>query len=198
MSRIAKIAQEAWDPALKQLAGDAPLPPIEQGMMRMFAHNVTIAQGVAGLAGSFRAGRKLPQRLAELVRLRIAFHNQCRSCMAIRYDFAIADGVTEDLVCSLEKPMEAPDLTPAEKLAIAYADKFATNHLAIGDADYEALREYFDEAQIVELGAWCAMCTGFGRLAATWHMIEDLPAQFQAEDDVVLAPWGKGEPVIVR
>ena len=29
----------------------------------------------------------LPARLLELVRLRVAFHNQCRSCMSVRYSY---------------------------------------------------------------------------------------------------------------
>ncbi len=56
----------------------------------------------------------LPRRIQELIRLRIAFHNQCRSCMAMRYEDALKDGVTEDLVCSLERPEEAKDLSDAD------------------------------------------------------------------------------------
>jgi hypothetical protein len=33
--------------------------------------------------------------------------------MAIRYTDALKDGITEDLVCSLEKPMEADGLSEA-------------------------------------------------------------------------------------
>src|SRR6202000_1740076 len=70
-------------------------------------------------------GGTLSRRLAELIRLRIAFHNRCRSCMAIRYGEALDDGVTDDLVCSLEKPYDAPDLTDAERAALRFADLFA-------------------------------------------------------------------------
>ena len=127
--------------------------------------------------------------MIELVRLRVAFHNQCRSCMAIRYPDALADGLTEDLVCSLEKPMEADDLTDAEKLAIRYGELFATNHLAIGDDFYDQLREHFTEAQIVELGLNVALFVGVGRLSATWDMIEELPDRFQ--DDGTVVPVGR-------
>ena len=79
-----------------------------------------MAKGLGGFTSSLKANRTLPERLIELVRLRIAFHNQCRSCMAIRYPEALSDGVTEDLVCSLERPMEAEDLDDRERLAIRY------------------------------------------------------------------------------
>jgi AhpD family alkylhydroperoxidase len=140
---------------------------------------------------------RLPRRLVELVRLRIAFHNQCRSCMAIRYKSAVDAGVTEDLVCSLERPYEAPDLTAAEKAALAYADRSATDHLAIDDAMFDELRLHFDEPQIVELGMYIAMCIGFGRLAAAWSMLEELPEAFQDKSEERLAPW-QAPTVVVR
>ena len=117
--------------------------------------------------------------------------------MAIRYQDALADGLTEDLICSLEKPAEAEGLTAAEQLALRYADLFATNHLAIDDALYEALGEYFTEGEIVELGLQVALFVGVGRLAATWHIVEDLPAAFQDAGASDLTPWGN-ESVVVR
>jgi hypothetical protein len=69
-----------------------------------------------------------------------------------------ADGwdLTEGLVCSLERPYEAPDLTDAEK---------------------------------------AAFCVGFGRLGATWNMIEELPDRFRTDDRAT--PWG-GEAITLR
>lgn len=105
--------------------------------------------------------------------------------MAVRYQPELVD---EGLVCSLERPEEAPDLTDSERVALEYADRFACDHLSIDEALYERLREYFDEGQMVELGTRCAFFVGFGRLAATWHMVEDLPESFRADGPV--APWG--------
>jgi alkylhydroperoxidase family enzyme len=98
--------------------------------------------------------------------------------------------VTEDLVCSLERPEEAQDLSAAERLALRYADLLANNHLAIGDALYAELAQHYSEKELVELGSWCALCIGFGRLSATWNMVEDLPARFQDEADTAVTPWG--------
>ncbi len=197
MSRIRKIEVADWDPELREMFRAGEATPLEQGAMRMFAHRPAIAKAIIGLGGALKTERSLPERLVELVRLRIAFHNQCRSCMAIRYRDAVADGVTEDLVCSLEKPMEAPDLAAPEKAALAYADKFANDHLSIDDATYDGLRAHFSEGQIVELGVWVAFCVGFGRLAATWDMVEELPTAFQDRTGSRLMPWS-AEPTVVR
>ena len=125
---------------------------INLGVAGIMSRLPDVAAAVGGVTVAIRETGGLSPRLMELVRLRIAFHNQCRSCMSIRYQSAIDDGLTEDAVCSLEKPAEAPDLTAAERDALRFADLFATNHLAIDDAVYDDLREHFSEDQLVALG----------------------------------------------
>lgn len=162
---------------------------INLGVAGIMSRLPDVAAAVGGVTGALRETGALSPRLMELVRLRIAFHNQCRSCMSIRYQSAIDDGLTEDAVCSLERPAEAADLTDAEREALRFADLFATNHLAVDDAVYDDLRRHFTEDQLVALGLHCALCVGLGRLAATWHVVEDLPEEFRAESAAPLAPW---------
>ena len=188
MSRIAKLAPEQWDARLVAAIQPDNLTDLEQGLTRYFAHCPEQALGLMGFGGALKRNRTLPDRLVELVRLRVAFFNQCRSCMAIRYSDAGADGVTEGLVCSLERPQEAENLSAAEKAAIRYGELMATDHLAIDDKVYADLRQHFSEAQIVELGMTVAFFVGFGRLAATYHMVEELPEAFKTAETI--APWG--------
>jgi len=195
VSRIAKLAPEQWDERLVTAIQPDNLTDLEQGLTRYFAHCPEQALGLMGFGGALKRNRTLPDRLVELVRLRVAFFNQCRSCMAIRYSDAVADGVTEGLVCSLERPQEAENLTAAEKVAIRYGELMATDHLAIDDAMYADLRAHFSEAQIVERGMTVAFFVGFGRLAATYHMVEELPEAFQTAEKI--APWG-AEKIQVR
>lgn len=196
MSRLQKIEPEDWAPELKAAINPENLTPLEQGLTRFFAHRPELTLGLMQFGGALKTKRTLPNKLIELVRLRVAFFNQCRSCMAIRYTDALNDGVTEDLVCSLEKPAEAENLTDAEKAAIRFGELMATDHLAIDDAVYEDLRKHFSESEIVELGMHAAFFVGFGRLAATWHMVEELPAAFQ-DDSRPLSPWNE-ESIVVR
>lgn len=196
MSRISKIPVADWDPELVAMTAGDTATVIEQGITRMLAHTPEMAKGAIGFGAAIAMNRTLPERLVELVRLRVAFHNQCRSCMAIRYSSA-SDVVSEDLVCSLEQPQEADDLSAAERAAIDLADRFATDHLSITDARFAALGEYFTEAQIMELLLHLALYVGMGRLAATLDMTEELPAAFQASFGETVTPWGK-EPVPVR
>ena len=185
MSRIAPSEAFAAIPADDLGQGDR----INLGVASILGHRPQVAGALGALKAALVSTGTLSPRLVELVRLRIAFHNQCRSCMSVRYQSAIDDGLTEDLVCSLEQPADADDLTAAERSAVRYADLFATNHLAIDDAVYDDLRQHFSEDELVELGVHCAYAVGMGRLAATWSVTEDVPAAFQTSSDSPLAPW---------
>jgi AhpD family alkylhydroperoxidase len=191
MTRIHSLPVEQWDPELREIAHADQLPEVQQKMLGVYANAPNLAKPYLRFTGEQGQAFTMSRRLLELVRLRIAFHNQCRSCMAVRYESALADGLTEDLVCSLEQPYEAPDLTDAEKAALRFADLFATNHLAIDDAMIENLRQHFSEQHIVELCMQCAYCVGYGRMAATYRIIEELPKSFQDTERKV-APWEAG------
>jgi AhpD family alkylhydroperoxidase len=177
---------------------DADLPGstgFERRIAGIRAHRPAAANAVRELALALNEESTLPARLVEMVRLRIAFHNQCRSCMAIRYTDAIEEGLTEETICSLERPMEAEDLSDAEKAAVRYADLFATNHLAIDDAVYDELRVHFTEGELVELAMRCAHMVGFGRMVATLAVIDGLPDRFVQPVDGRYTPWG-GDVVV--
>jgi len=168
---------------------------INLGVAAIMSRRPEVAQALGGLTAALRSTGTLSPRLLELVRLRIAFHNQCRSCMAVRYQSALDDGLTEGAVCSLEQPAEGDDLSDAERSALHFADLFATNHLAIDDTVYDELRAHFTEDELVELGLNCAVAVGIGRLTATWDVTDDVPDVFRADSDAVVAPWVSGAVV---
>ena len=197
MSRLRKLPVDEWSEELRAMAKPESATELERGLMRFFAHAPEIAKSVAALGGGLKVHRNLPDRMVELVRLRVAYHNQCRSCMAIRYQDAVADGVNEGLVCELEAPQSSNNLTGAEKAALAFADVFATNHYAITDETYSELEEFFSESEIIELGVTVAFFVGFGRLAATFDMVEELPERFQDKSLDELTPWNE-KHVLVR
>jgi AhpD family alkylhydroperoxidase len=168
---------------------------VNQDVFRILAHRPQAARSLLACINDVYATGTLSKRLMELIRLRIAFHNQCRSCMSIRFNSAVEDGVSDEVVCSLERPAEAPNLTDAERVALKFADLLATDHLAIDESVFEQLRQHFDEGEIVELSLHCALCVGTGRMAATWHVVDHVPEPFRAEG--VVTPW-EGNQLLVR
>ncbi len=196
MTRLSKVPAGEWSDELRTLTAADVATPLEQGLLRIMAHTPELAKALVKFGTTMWQSHKLPRRLLELVRLRIAFHNQCRICMAIRYQSALDDGLTEGMVCSLERPHEAPDLTDAEKAALHYADLSANDHLSIDDETFADLRRHYSEAEIVELGMFIAYFIGFGRLGAAWDMVEELPEDFQDKSGKA-TPWAS-ESIVVR
>jgi len=190
MTRIASLPVDQWDPELRAMThiDTAPMPEVNRTILGVYANAPELTKTFFPFQAAMWQAFTLRRRLLEMVRLRIAFHNQCRSCMAMRYEPALKDGLTEDMVCSLEKPPESPDLTDAEKAALRFADLFATNHLAITDEVIEDLRKHYSEKEIVELNMLAAFCTGYGRFAAVYRAVEDLPDSFQ-DMSTPTSPW---------
>jgi alkylhydroperoxidase family enzyme len=182
MARIQPIPIDQWP---EELAAFKPstLNDVERDILGIHAYLPSTTKAFYKTKAVLAHEGTLPPRLIELVRLRIAFFNQCRSCMALRY----GDTVDESAVCSLERPKEADDLTAAEKSALRFAELLATDHLAIDDSVYADLRRHFTEAQLVELGTAAALNVGMGRLAATWQVTDHVNPRYAKEGAV--SPW---------
>jgi AhpD family alkylhydroperoxidase len=189
VTRIAPSAAFAAVPKEDLGQGDR----INLGVASIIGRLPAVAGALGSLNAALRDSGTLPPRLLELVRLRIAFFNQCRSCIAVRYQSAIDDGLDEAAVCSLERPADAENLSAAERSALRFAELFATDHLSIDDAVYDALRQHFSEDELVELGLHCAIALGVGRLSATWDVSDDLPEVGQSPER--LAPWSAASVV---
>jgi AhpD family alkylhydroperoxidase len=195
MARIAPLHPNDFSPELRELVGDDGVAsPEHLGSLRVWARRPELAAAIVGFRGAVASASQLPPRLVELVRLRVAFHNQCRSCMAMRSAEALDDGMTEELVCELVRPEEAPDLTDRERAALAYADKLAVDHLGIDDGLFDRLRLHFTDEEIVELGLHTAIFIGLGRVAMSWDLVDDLPNGLRQSGTV--GPWDA--PGLVR
>jgi alkylhydroperoxidase family enzyme len=181
MSRIELVDTEEFTDELRARLGN-PDDVVANGHLRVIAHWPKVAAAWLDLLAAMRDTGTLDPRLVEIVRLRIAYHNQCAHCMAVRF----GDDVEETLVCELNNPATAEDLSDAERAALAYADKLCTDHLNIEDADFDALREHFTESQLVELSFTCAIFLGPGRVSRGWQVIDGLDPKYAGEGHMEL------------
>ncbi len=61
----------------------------------------------------------------------------------------------------INKYQTSPNFTPAEKIALRYADLMATDPEAIDAAFYDELRKHYSDDEIVELGAYIGFNIGY-------------------------------------
>jgi alkylhydroperoxidase family enzyme len=60
--------------------------------------------------------------------------------------------------------MSYPDYSDAERVAIEYAERFATDHTAIDQELFDRLARHFDPPEIMELSLSVACWLGLGRV----------------------------------
>jgi alkylhydroperoxidase family enzyme len=176
MSRLPLAEPEELPPYLRELhdgAGEedwstrhvarafAPAPELLEGYLTGFYYPWhSNAEGAAGVA-------RLTPRLKELVRLRIATLNGCQTCKAARLS---PDTIPEEQALNIDAYAESDDYTAAERAAVRFAELLALQHFDIDDAEMLALREHFDDAEILELMMMAGQYIGFGRVLAVLQL----------------------------
>jgi AhpD family alkylhydroperoxidase len=105
----------------------------------------------------------LPVRVREAARMRIAQLNDCTVCLAFRADKVRAQGLTGEFYCAVGTD-DAGVLSTQERLAVEYAELFATDHSSIDDAFVERLRASFTDPEVLDLTICLSAFLGLGRM----------------------------------
>ena len=105
----------------------------------------------------------LPAAEREVARYRIAQLNACNACSTFRAPSVVAAGVTEDLYAHVEEFATWPGYSDRQRLAIEYAERFATDHQGIDDDLFARLRAAFTDEEILDLTMCVGVYVGLGR-----------------------------------
>jgi AhpD family alkylhydroperoxidase len=105
----------------------------------------------------------LPADERELARMRIAQINDCVACSDFRAPSVLDAGIAPELYANVAAYATFPGYTPRQRLAIEYAERFATEHASIDDAFFGRLRELFSDEEILDLTLCVAVFLGLGR-----------------------------------
>ena len=117
----------------------------------------------------------LPTRERELARLRVAQLNGCSACADFRAPSVRQEAISEELYESVSRFRSDERFTAREKLAIDYAERFATDHGSVDDAFFASLRAAFSDAEIVDLTLCLGAFVGLGRFLAVLGIEEADP-----------------------
>jgi AhpD family alkylhydroperoxidase len=186
--RLPAIPVEQWPADLVDAMQAADMTHTERGVATVFANSPPTLKAMLAFGVALLSNCPLSPRTQELVRLRLAFLNQCDLCMLMRYKSAREDGLTEEHVRQLEDYRNAPDFSEAEKAVLNYVDMTLREPQSITQAIFDDLGRFYSTREIVELSALIAFYDGFGRLEAILDPVELLPASYQ-DPSVERAPW---------
>jgi AhpD family alkylhydroperoxidase len=105
----------------------------------------------------------LPAAEREVARMRIAQLNACDACSTFRAPSVLEAGVTEDLYEHVDEAATYPGYTDRQRLAVEYAERYATDHRAIDDDLFARLRAVFTDAEVLDLTMCVSVYLGLGR-----------------------------------
>ena len=120
----------------------------------------------------FYSGR-LPRRMVELVRLRLANVHGCAFCNRADRISAAQAGITEAEMEALTDHANGP-FSPAEKAALALADVMVLTNPkgAVTPELYAGLKPHLSDAQMVELGMIMAVLCGMAKFIFAYDLVE--------------------------
>jgi len=172
MPRISPVPVESLPPTLAALIekGRANRMLSTATPARIWAHRPGVAIAWLSALEEMHLRSCLPERLRELVRMRIAGITTCQACLVARKSDTVTE---EDLACLAA---DHPRFTAAESAALRYAELFAGDYFAIDDAVFATLATHFDTGQIVELNLYCALMLAGGRMTYVQRGYEEAAA----------------------
>jgi alkylhydroperoxidase family enzyme len=125
-----------------------------------------MAAGMGALADAVYQNTRLPVREREAARWTIALINDCAVCRDTRARDGEAAGADEGFYGEVARWRTSSELSTRERLAAEFAERFALDHLAMGDEFWDRLRAAFGDDELADLTMCCGMFLGLGRMLA--------------------------------
>lgn len=163
MSRISLVGRSAAAGAARaaferKIAERGNIP----NMYRAFGHRPWLLTTMDAHFAAVMGSGNVPLKLKELLALQTSLENECRYCAASHTVLAERTGATPAQIASLLE-FEAGPFTDKEKAALRFGLQMTRDSNRIPDAAFAALREHFDEGEIVEIAAVVGLFAYFNR-----------------------------------
>ncbi len=157
--------------------------------VKVFAHRPPALEHVMGLLLDLAEEALLPKRYLEIALVAVSKLNGCAYCVAHHTPRLVDQGLAPETVARILEP-DCPGLDEVDKLVRDYAVQVSTKPQYLRDAVFEALKEHFGEAEIVELTLRIALCGFFNRfndalqIGMEEGVIEDMLARGARREDL--------------
>jgi AhpD family alkylhydroperoxidase len=114
----------------------------------------------------------LEPSLLELVRMRASQMNGCAFCLDMHSKDARTSGETEQRLYTLSAWQETPFFSARERAALGWTEALtlvSKDH--VPDTVYQAAREHFSEAELMNLSVAIVAINGWNRLAIAFRVV---------------------------
>jgi alkylhydroperoxidase family enzyme len=151
-------------------------------LYRMLLHSPPIAAGWLGYLTAIRHQSNLPGALRELAILRVALLNRAPYEFDQHAPITRAEGLVEAQLDGLGMWQSSNAFGPQQRAVLAYTDAM-TREICVPDNVFAALRELFDEREIVELTATVAAYNMVSRVLAALKIHSSDTVELASADD---------------
>lgn len=128
-----------------------------------------LGAAMAQFSSAVYTKNRLPMRVREAARIVIAYANGCVVCQNTRDSAGADNDITEEFYDYATQWRTWPGYSDAERIAMEFAHRFATEHTALRDDEdfWRRAAEHFDDELLTDLAISCAMWLGMGRMLRT-------------------------------
>lgn len=144
----------------------------------VYAHVPRLLMGYGAFEQATSKEKRVEERLKVLAETKAAAVVNCEFCCDIASSLARDVGITEAQLLALPRYRDSDEFSALEKLVLDYAAAMSRTPTTVGDELFAALREHFDERQMVELTNVIAL--------------ENLRARFNSAFDMTPAGFSDG------
>jgi len=168
MARLPTLDSDTTqDPALREVFEGMQEMGLEKFMNQIgvLANHGPLAQAIFGLLRAYYFESVVPRKYLEIAILLVSVRNRCDYCVVHHSPPALDAGISREQLEAIENDTwEGGGLfDPIEMAVLRYTDRLSTHGGRMRDETYTALRNHFDEKQMVELTVRAAMCEFFNR-----------------------------------
>jgi 4-carboxymuconolactone decarboxylase len=156
----------------------------------VYAHAPGLLIGYGAFERASARQKRVDERLKVLAETKAAAIVNCEFCCDIASSIARETGITEAQLLALPSYRESEQFSQLERLVLDYASAITRTPASVGEELFAALREHFDERQMVELTNVIALENMRARFNSAFDMT---PAGF-SEGIVCVAPERAPEP----
>ncbi|HWJ51187.1 MAG TPA: carboxymuconolactone decarboxylase family protein [Solirubrobacteraceae bacterium] len=152
MSRIAGVPLKTRNPVVRfayrsvKREFGRDLEPTE-----VYAHTPVLMLGYGAFEKATARQHRVDERLKVLAETKVAALVNCEFCCDIASSLALAAGVTEEQLLALPRYRDSDAFSELERLVLDYTVAISRTPTTVTDEMFAALREHFDERQMVEL-----------------------------------------------
>ena len=129
---------------------------------KVFAHRPIIFKYMMSMLMEMADNPIIDKRYLEIAIVSVSAVNRCDYCVAHHAPNLISEGLSEITIDNILKD-DCPGLKTLDLLVRDYAVQITKDHNRVQDKQFEELRKYFSEEQMVELTFRITLCTFFNK-----------------------------------